>query len=447
MINRTITTLFATVLWTLLGGAVFAGVDHEVTHVEVTGADRTDVDWLLNYVDVSTPTHLTDDEVEALRRKLLTTQVFSQVTITFKSNAPKGRGETMMIDIDEKWTLLPILRGAYGGGTPVTIIGSYNIHSFGRLWTLGGEAQKYGDAPVGGVIWARAPRWLKGKHVLGGELWRDYRIRNIYRGLTEEDQIGTISTNATMFRGLFLAPINQWSPMLEGSEWQAGIDLRVRREAPAKFTPLDTLPSNTPGPTDIILGDEPTTATMPMLAFIYDNMFIDNLDQDGARITVKGGPEFAPDGQHGHYEIESFYYWLWDPHWELGTHFLIGGSESNNLQSTYFLGGLDTIRGIPDGAVYGPRAMVFNAEFKKIMPKFKYLWLQNCVFADWGGAGDSWKLAYESQKASAGVGVRMTIPQVYRLVVRIDYAWSLDRPGVSGISIGTAQFIQPYKPL
>ena len=424
-----------------------ADAKHKISQVEVIGADHTDVDWLKYYIDVEPFDELSDLDVEILKKKILTTQVFSSVQLSFKPDTKTPGFEVLVCEIEEKWTWLPIIRAAYGGGTPVTILGTYNIHTFGRLWTLGAEAQKYGDAPVGGVLWARAPRWLKGKHVLGGELWKDYRKRIIYKGLTEEDQLGMVSTDATMLRGLYLMPVNWLNFLNEGSEWQAGLDFKVRLEAPTTFESYETGPQARTEPPNLSLPTKKSIQHSLLPTFIYDNMFIDNLDHDGVRTTLKAGPAWEEQGASFRYETESFVYWLWNPHLELGTHLLVGGSTSDSLQSTYFLGGLDTIRGIPDGAIYGPRVANFNAELKKIWPKFKYLWFQNALFVDWGGAGRTWKDVYDSQKSSVGVGVRFAIPQIYRLLVRVDYAWSLDRPGVSSISFGTAQFFQPYKPL
>jgi hypothetical protein len=54
-------------------------------------------------------------------------------------------GVVLFYDLNwnEKWTTIPVIRGAFGGGTPLLVAGLYDIHSFGSLWTLGAEARKY----------------------------------------------------------------------------------------------------------------------------------------------------------------------------------------------------------------------------------------------------------------------------------------------------------------
>jgi hemolysin activation/secretion protein len=124
-----------------------------------------------------------------------------------------------------------------------------------------------------------------------------------------------------------------------------------------------------------------------------------------------------------------------------------GQTAHHSLQNQYFLGGFDSVRGLPDGAVIGNRAAYSNLEFRLITYKLKYMWFQNVVFFDSGSAASEWKYLGESTRACAGVGVRMSIPQIYRMMGRIDYAWSVEGKKTKGITIGLNQFFDPYKPL
>ena len=79
--------------------------------------------------------------------------------------------------------------------------------------------------------------------------------------------------------------------------------------------------------------------------------------------------------------------------------------------------------------------------------KSKYLWLQSAAFIDAGEAGTSWQDAGTNGRVSAGVGMRFSVPQVYRLMLRIDYAWSLVGPQTQGVTLGLNQFFDALTPL
>jgi hypothetical protein len=64
-----------------------------------------------------------------------------------------------------------------------------------------------------------------------------------------------------------------------------------------------------------------------------------------------------------------------------------------------------------------------------------------------GAAGASWEELGRVGRISAGGGLRIAIPQVNRLMLRLDYALSLDRPHQHGLNFGMNQFFQPHKPL
>jgi hemolysin activation/secretion protein len=168
---------------------------------------------------------------------------------------------------------------------------------------------------------------------------------------------------------------------------------------------------------------------------------------DGVRFIARSGPSVTRGIGLTRSEGEAFWYRLWSDHLNLAMHAFVGQTSNDSVDTQFFLGGFDSIRGIPDGALYGTRAVYGNAEFRKITAQWRYLWVQQVLFADGGGAGQSWNEVENSRRASAGLGVRLAIPQVYRMVFRIDYAWSLDRPGTRGISAGLNQFFQPYAPL
>ena len=191
-----------------------------------------------------------------------------------------GSGYVLIIDVDEKWTTIPVVRGQFGGGTPLRVAGLYDIHSFGRLWTLGAEGRKYGDAPWGGVAWARHPRFLQGQHVHGFEVWRQFRLRTVY---DEEDQpLGRIRSDWTKYRLLFMWPANVAFSNLK--TWKLGVDGSYRIEAPSTYE-IDEDASSLEFPKGIDLNNEPTKQTAILLRSVFDDVVINNLTMDGFRFN------------------------------------------------------------------------------------------------------------------------------------------------------------------
>ena len=105
-------------------------------------------------------------EARQLEKKLLTSQAFTEVKARFVFLRAK-KAYRLIFSCKEKWTKIPVIRGVFGGGTPLLVLGGYDIHSFGRLLVFGAEFRRYGKIDPGWVLYAKAPRYRQGKHLLG----------------------------------------------------------------------------------------------------------------------------------------------------------------------------------------------------------------------------------------------------------------------------------------
>ncbi len=407
----------------------------QIKEVIVHGLYRTNPAWLLSYSGLNCPCELDSEDIDALRSKLLTTQVFQDVAIRLVPSDKEPAQYNLDLDIKEKWTVIPVVRGAFGGGTPLLVAGIYDTHAFGSLWTLGAEARKYGSAPSGGVLWIRAPRWLEGHHYLNFELWRDNRVRSVYD--REDKEVARIYGSATAALAEALHPLGQ-DPK---SPWQLGLRLQVRQQQLLEWQKEKlTLPSD-----DFDL--RPTNQKRLLARLVYDDMAVLQQSLRGLRFLLSAGPTWSGGHYQRSLEQELFWYGLWDQDWNLSFHEWLGLSDDSSYQSLYFLGGFDSVRGLPDGVMYGNKAVYTNLELRKIFHRSTYAWWQAAVFADFGTAGFSTGEWSAHDRKSWGIGLRASVPQVNRLVFRIDYAWSVDRPETSSLSVGMNQFIDPYRPL
>jgi hypothetical protein len=362
-----------------------------------------------------------------MERRLLTTGVFSSVKITIEPD------ETLHVDVAEKWTTIPIARAAYGGGTPLRVIGFYDSHSFGRLITVGAETRKYGVSPPGAVAYVKAPRFDGGRYVLGSEVWREFRERTLYDH--DGKVLGVTSASDTLGRLKLLRSTDPDDPI------KLGVNIEALQERPAAQVAGADLPIQTRTSRQLAL--------MPTAQ--YDDVIVDPIVFDGTRVITRYGAVYSNGSRktYGKGEVEAFTYHVLPHQINLAGHAVAGASALDTVYNEYFLGGLDSIRGFPDGIVHGTHALWANAELRYTPDslRFKYLYVQTLGFVDGGGAGPRFDKALDNSHASAGGGLRFSVPQVYRMILRVDYAAAIDGSAKHGISAGFNHFFDPYKPL
>ena len=417
-----------------------------IVELHVWGIEKTSQAWLRSYLGLNFPMPVASVDLHAIEAKLLTTAVFRVVRANVFPMPYRGDDYYLDLYLVEKWTVIPVARAVVGGGTPLKVAGIYDTHAFGSLWTLGAEARQYGKAAPGGVLWARAPRWREGYHVLGAELWQDNRERILYDD--HGNDAWRFTSHATQIRGIYFSPVTNPANVFASNVWMKGIDLRLtqQRKVTAESLVGDNAPS-VPFSNRIRIGDRNSSVVKALLTVVLDDIRIDNLDNDGLRLLLAAGPTSDGTRTHPMAEMEVFHFKLISHDLEVATHALLGGTADQSLNSQYFLGGFDSLRGIPDGAIYGNKAGYLNLELRQVFYRMRYAWWQAAVFSDSGDAVSRWEDFGKSARTTAGFGLRVAIPQVNRLLIRLDYAFSLDRPYQRGFNFGMNQFFQPHKPL
>lgn len=415
----------------------------QVNEIVFNGLKRTDQEWASYYLGLEKlPLALSEKQAYGLALKLMTSGVFSRVDVAFVEDSQKRGHVSLRFDCEEKWTTIPVLRAQYGGGTPLLVLGVYDTHSFGRLWTLGGEFRKYGDSTPGSVVFAKAPRWGRGRHALGLEWWQERRRRTFYNDNFSE--VAELESHNSKIRINVMVPLTGKS----GDEgFQVGFDLYGLRSPQSNLLRFseDLGFEDKWREVDLVASQSWELLLYP--ALIYDNVLINNINYHGLRFISKAGGSYRQGAWDPAWEMESFYYHLWGNRWNMALHGFAAYRQSRTLSSLYYLGGFESIRGIVDGAIFGNHAAYGNAEVRYLLYKFPYLWLQSAFFVDGGAAAFGAKAMLEDVHASTGLGLRLAVPQVYRLMLRFDIAFSLNKPGEFGLSAGMNQLFQPYRPL
>lgn len=460
------------------------------------GLSRTRESWVREYLALDESHQYSAFELEQLKKHLLTTGAFTKVELKVISDwnkrqphhhektetnpekespgsdtslcsgpkysasgfgTTKSREQLICIGVEEKWTTLPVLRGEFGGGTPLRVLGIYDIHTFGSLITTGAEFRQYGSSDPGFVAWAKAPRFKDGRYSLGTEIWKDIRMRTIYdsSGLA----LGEFEERASRLRVFYFHPLNQNSlkaRILSRSSHdskdsidqknsgsnsslgthQAGFDLHIYKQNPTIFKPLKYGASS-----PFSFETKSELGARLYLTTIFDNITIDQYDYDGLRNILRLGVDL-----NGKFvsEIQTFGYALFSD-LNLATHFTLQNRSGSDLSEQRFLGGFDGIRGFKDGAQVGPKSWQWNNEVKWNLLRTSQVWLMAAGFIDTGRAGQH--LEIKDGISSTGFGIRIASPKIYRLMLRLDHGWAIDGSKQKGFSIGLNDFFQPYRPL
>jgi hypothetical protein len=418
---------------------VFAAKDF-VQDVVFSGTKRTDKEWLKEYLGITFPIPLEEIRLTDIQEKLETTNIFTFVGIKLSPVNETDNTHVLEVEVIEKWTTIPVIRGASGGGTNLRVFGIYDINTFGRLWTLGGEMRQYNDTAPGGVVWARAPRWKQGSHYLDFELWKNHRTRTLFN--RSGNELGSFVENESKFKSVYLSPLGE-RKFVKSPDWQLGVTLEVKKEPPASFTLND---SNTETPDGIVFHDDTIYSAKTLASIVYDDVTVFQLNMRGLRFLTDFGPVFSRATSY-YLTSELFWYFMPVENLNFATHFYAGLTNSKSYGDIFYLGGFDSIRGLVDNRIYGNKAFYSNLEMRYLWLKAEYLWLQSLVFTDIGTADNHVSELDDFFETSFGVGLRLSIPQVYRLILRTDYAWKAKDPRERGFSIGLSQFFEPYKPL
>lgn len=419
-------------------------VSYLVDELSIKGNYKTNKKWLIEFIGYKFPLNLSVSDLDNIRDKLLSTEIFYDVNLILEQKVYNNSvAYRLVIILKEKWTIIPVIRGGLGGNNYYRVFGIYDIHSFGKLWTIGMQNIKYKDSPDGWVIWAKAPRWLDGSHSIGIEVWNNYKERIIYNKSNIKSHLNLCS-HWEEFRFFYLYPI-LWSYQKTNYNIQTGLDLKIKREYKHNYKfnnqIFDVLEN-------FYLINQKQTHVHIALHNIYDDINVKQFNYHGKKIDFNIGPLFFNKKSFYKFEFDFYnyhHYLAYD--FNVSGHFFIGSTNFKDVENQFYLGGLDSIRGIYDGFLYGTKAYYLNLELKKIFLKFKYMHLLGVFFIDLGGAHYSWDTLLASSLYTTGLGLRINFPKVYRLMFRIDYGWSFTKPYQKGWSLGMNDLFQPYKPL
>ncbi len=368
-------------------------------------------------------------------QRVRNTGLFRKVTFELARDTTEGsdttegdRAVTLQIEVDERWTTLPMFQLSSGGGTYRLITGAYDTNFLGRYLGLGGRYERLGETNSF-YAWAYDPRAFNERLRLGVELGSRNRTFTLY-GDDGRQSGGFLVDQFTV--GVSVE--KEWLWWL-----RTGISLRFDHD---DFS-LSTIAPE--------VADLQRERGLPEPAYFLSGhlgVSLGRIDQDN---YLFDGTELGLSLSHTNSAIGSTHdqlkFGFRLNHFEmlplnsnLGVRIAGGTSSVEAIHRRYYVGGLDSIRGFPHQRFAGEHYWQAGVEYR--IPSFDMRWfvLQHIAFVDAAGVSDDIAEFATLSGASAGVGVRVMVPKIQGLIARFDYAWAIDGHAPNALSIGGGQF-------
>ncbi|MFP4596663.1 MAG: BamA/TamA family outer membrane protein [Persicimonas sp.] len=362
-------------------------------------------------------------------QRVRNTGLFREVTFELAEvTSEDDRAVTLHIEVDERWTALPMFQLSSGGGTYRLVTGAYDTNFLGRYLGIGGRYERLGETNSF-YVWAYDPRAFDERLRLGVDLGSRNRTFALYG----DDGLKS---------GGFLVEQFTVGASVE-KEWRWWL----RTAASVRFEHDDfSLSGISPDIADLQRErglPEPAHFLSASLGASFGRIDQHNYNFEGTTVGVSLRHANAAIGST-HDEVKfglSLKHFTRLPlNSNLGVRVAAKTSSAEAVHRRYYVGGLDSIRGFPHQRFAGEHYWQASAEYR--IPSFDMRWfvLQHIAFVDAAGVSEDIGGFATVSGASAGVGVRVMVPKIQGLIARFDYAWPLDGHAPNALSVGGGQF-------
>ena len=314
-----------------------------ILNIEITGLDRTDSEV------VHRELKLENDELNALTlqssiQSLKNLRIFSEVEPEINQNEAKE--PVLKLNLQEKWTTIPIMKYSSGGGTQYFVVGAYDINSFGKFLELGAQYENW-NGEHAGVVWFRNPRFFNQRLNFSADVWSVNRPRFLYDENAQE--VGSYVLNRKKINVGLDKEFRHWLKL------GIGVELDSDQLIEATFTDPTIAQQTNIQSTD--------TQNTYLSRFLIS---VGKLNYDNYLVHGKVSELTLEKTITGKYSDFSFSRLTWDTKsfWRLplntniGARILVGITDTSALQHTFLIGGIENIRGFYDGQFKG-RAFSF----------------------------------------------------------------------------------------
>ena len=391
--------------------------------VKVIGNKKTSTKKIVELALVHQLKKFDKKELELIEQRLLRTGLFVDAKAKFK-------GKTLYIEIEDRWTLIPILKFASGGGVTHTTAGIYEANLFGRIKELGTQYERLGGTNSG-VAWFKDSLFFDSKTGIDLQLWKVNRLRTKYN---QDLSKPTIVNGFLHQRENLLIGINRF--INDHLNWS--LSLEYHNDSFSNKLVPDGAKSKNNGQ------NLPPSTEFFFVGLSSDIGLIkkDRHLQDGNQFNLKLRHGFS--STHTVKDFTQFDL-AWSYFQSLGINtfaqrIMTGMTNTDALQYWNYLGGLDRIRGFADNRFAGRYYFLSNTEYRHSIVNRTNWVLQLSTFFDAVAISEYFRDLGELTATSAGIGFRVILPKIYRFVFRFDYAKPLKKSDDNAISFGVQQF-------
>lgn len=398
-----------------------------IQEIKVIGNNKTGLNIILQELGIKEHQNATKSEINKGIQNLKNTRLFSKVS--YKLVPKDDTKATLIINLEEKWTTIPILKFQSGGGVSQLTAGVYDPHVYGQYTELGAQFQKLDDTNSG-VAWLKKPRILGGKYSVDFQVWELTRLRTKYvQGIDERVPKNGFLHTRTKLYGAITKKVK--SELEIGAFYEYNHDRFSDRLVPPEVieTQVDLPPSS-------------------IYHFLGASMDLGKVNRrqhlaDGNELNIKLRRAFSFRDNLSDFfdgELTYNYYKTFRHDFTFAQRVMAGATTTDVLQYWWYLGGLDRVRGYADNRFSGRYFLLSNSEIRYAAYYSKYVVLQPVIFTDLVSTSEKISAIDRLDGANIGTGLRINFPQIYRFVGRIDYAKPLVGDGYNKISLGVQQF-------
>jgi len=369
---------------------------------------------------------LSEKVIAEIKRRVWNLRLFTSVEV--RQDAP----DKVLIDVSERWTLIPIVKLAGGGGSSYIAVGAYDINSFGTNTELGAQYENLNGRSAG-VMWFRKPQFLADRNLIFGmDFWKINRVRYLYTRQGDDDGAFTLERDRV---NAFVE--KKWS----SDFFKLGFAIDYHSDRISEFgLSDDELAQNT------LNGFAPNEESINLWKTLYFNVgrlnYINYLvDGQQVSLTTSHIDSSSKDKSSG--SLKYNFYHLFENRHNFAFQALVSRTNFGRLQYQNYIGGLSEVRGYLDGQFFDRAFIQTNIEHRFDLFENRYGVVQGAIFSDQAKEGKTISKIAKSSDAimlSSGFGVRLISPKIFRFVARLDYAQTHTRYIDRSVSFGIQQF-------
>lgn len=398
----------------------------------------------LRYAGVRPGAHVGRAQVEEGVQRLRNMRIFRTVRYAL---APLHAGATpatppdcastspqhLTIEVEEKWTTLPILSFRQGGGTYRLILGAYDTNFLGRYLDVGAQYERLGDANSF-LVWAGQPRLFDRRVHAEIGLGQRNEVFPFYRA---DDSLGWSYLLRRWVVETYLE--REWAWWV-----RTGLVLRYQDDDFAR----DRMNGLALQQVRAMRLPAASRAVIAGAKLKFGRLNRDSFLVDGAALDLTllhANEHLGSSYSFGSLSGGGRLFQTLPFRSTLGLRLDGGWSRANAegidaLHRKFYLGGLTTLRGFAVHRFRGDHYWSTTAELR--VPSLANEWavLQHIFFVDAGGVADDLPGLAKVSGASAGLGLRLIVPKIQDFIVRVDYAFPLYRGAPNPVSLGGGQF-------